>query len=160
MATKQELISGVQMVIQEAHRLSRDVSDAQWAEVVDIDGWKNQQVLAHIAGVGGIMVPLGQQLLGGQMAPISMQMVDSFNAGMVSERAGKTPKELAAEVETSYAGIIKFLESAPDESLKQIVSVGGYKDIPFSDVLVRMVVLHGLAHIYSVYSGIFSRSMS
>jgi hypothetical protein len=38
------------------------------------------------------------------------------------------------------------------------VTAGGYKDIPLSDILNRMVILHGLAHIYSVYSGIFTRS--
>lgn len=47
------------------------------------------------------------------------------------------------------------MKSAGDDTLEKRVTVAGYKDVPFGDVLVRMTILHGLAHLYSVYSAVF-----
>ena len=80
--------------------------------------------------------------------------INQLNAAWVGARAGKSTAELADEVATSYAGVIEWLKTAPDDLLAKRINAMGYKDVPLSDILVRMVVLHGLAHIYSVYSGI------
>ncbi len=78
-----------------------------------------------------------------------------MNAGIVAARAGKSPAELADEVATAYAAIIEFVRSSPDELLVQRGTAGGHKDVPLGDLMMRMVILHGLAHIYSVYSSVF-----
>src|SRR4029079_12832916 len=58
MATKQEIIGGLETLIRESRRLSTDLTDAQWQRVVDLDGWKSSEVLAHRSGIGGMVVPL------------------------------------------------------------------------------------------------------
>jgi hypothetical protein len=84
-----------------------------------------------------------------------MSTIDTMNAGLVGARAGKTSAELADEVEQAYGSVIEWVRNAGGDVLEKRVSAGGHKDIPLSDVLVRMTILHGLAHLYSVYSAVF-----
>jgi len=157
MATKDELIRGLELLITEANRIADSLTEEQWARTVDLDGWKNVEVLAHLAGVGGMVVPivgaLGSQAPGGDL--VGNLDIDQINAGMVQARAGKGARELAEEITKNYNGIIDFIRQAPDDLLQKRANAGGYRDLPVGDILVRMVVLHGLGHIYSVYSSLF-----
>ena len=58
MASREEVIGGLEFLIQESKRLGAQLSEADWGQVVDMDGWKNKQVLAHIAGISSIVVPM------------------------------------------------------------------------------------------------------
>ena len=156
MATKEELTKGLELLIQEGHRLANDLSDAQWEHVVDLDGWKSREVLAHIAGTGGLVVPMVGGLANTPAGADALATVDidQLNAGIVASKAGKSAGELAAELETAYRGVIDFVKNAPEETLSKRATVRGYHEIPVSDLVMRMVVLHGLGHIYSVYSSL------
>jgi hypothetical protein len=161
MATKEELTRGIEQLIQESRRLANDVRAEDWEQVVDLDGWKSQEVLAHIAGTGGLIQPLVGGVVSAEPGTNAFANIniDQINAGVVAARAGKTPQELADEVETAYRGAIGFINGMEDDVLAKKVTVAGYVDVPLSDIMVRMVVLHGLAHIYSVYSSIMNRGM-
>jgi len=115
-------------------------------------------VLAHIAGIGGIVVPMMGGIAGAPAGTDTFAAIDidQINAGVVAARAGKTAKELADELETAYRGVIEFVKTAPDDVLAKRVTVAGYKDVPISDIAIRMVVMHGMAHIYSVYSSVMN----
>lgn len=156
MATKEELTKGLELLIQEGHRLANDLSEAQWEHVVDLDGWKSKEVLAHVAGIGSLVVPMVGGLATAAPGADAMASVDidQMNAGIVASKAGKSAKELAAELETSYRGVIDWLKTVPDDTLAKRATVRGYKDVPVSDLVNRMVILHGVGHIYSVYSSI------
>lgn len=159
MATKEEIVRGIELLIQEGRRVSRDLSTEQWQSVVDLDGWKNQEVLAHVAGVGPLVAPMSTAFSSAPAGSNAMAAVDidELNAGIVKARAGKSAAELADEIEAAYQQVIVFVRGAPDGLLSRRVTVGGYRDAPLSDILMRMVVLHGLAHVYSVYASIFNR---
>jgi hypothetical protein len=159
MATREEAIQGVQFLIQEGRRVAADLTEADWARAVDFDGWKNKEVLAHVAGVGAIVIPMVNGVAG---APAGVDAgaavdIDALNAGIVAQRAGKSAAELADEVATSYSGVVEFLKTAPDDLLNKPVTFRGYKDVPVSDVIMRMVVLHGLGHIYAAYSAVMDQ---
>jgi MFS superfamily sulfate permease-like transporter len=156
MATKQEIISGIEFLIQESKRMTASLTPDQWAKVVDLDGWKNQEVLAHISSIGTVVVPMASGFANAAAGADALAgaNIDAMNAAFVSARAGKTAAELTDEVATSYAGVIEWLRNAPDDLLAKRTTAMGYKDVPVSDLLMRMVVMHGIAHIYSVYSGI------
>lgn len=158
MATREEVVNGLSMLVQEGRRVANDLTDAQWDLVVDIDGWKATEVLAHIAGVGGMVVPMFGGIAGAPSGTDAFAAVniDQINAGIVAARAGKTAQELANELETAYRGVIEFVKNAPDDVLAKRVTVMGYEDVPVSDIAIRMVVMHGLAHIYSVYSSVMN----
>lgn len=157
MATKDELIKGLEVLIQEARRIAADLSEQQWEHVVDPDGWRNKEVLAHVAGIGAIVVPLVAALAS---APAERDIttgndLDAMNAGIVIARSGKSAAELAGEVARNYSAIIEYVRTAPDETLQKHATMGGHKDMPISDLLMRAIVLHGIGHIYSVYSSIY-----
>lgn len=157
MATRDELITGVEMLIREGRRLATDLGPQQWEQVVDLDGWKNKEVLAHVASVGTLVPQMAGGLANAEPGTDAMAAIDinQLNAAMVGQRAGKSATELADELETAYKGVIKFVHDAPDDLLTKRATAGGHKDIPMSDILNRMVVLHGLGHVYSVYGSVF-----
>jgi hypothetical protein len=78
--------------------------------------------------------------------------INALNAQLVGARAGKPVQELVDEIESAYKAVIEFVKSQPDDVLAQKRTFGGYVDVPSSDLLQRMVVLHGVAHIYSAYA--------
>jgi hypothetical protein len=157
-ATKAEIIKGLELLIQEGHRIANDLADAKWDLVVDLDGWKGKEVLAHVAGIGAVVAPMVSGMLNAPAGADALGGVDidQMNAGIVASKAGKTAKELAGELDAAYTGVIEFIKNAPDDLLAKRVTASGHKDIPISDIAVRMIVMHGLAHIYSVYSAVMN----
>jgi hypothetical protein len=158
MATKEEIIGGIQLLIQEAQRVAASLTPDDWARAQDMDGWKNNEVLAHVASVGGMIAPM----MGGMAnAPDGANAgagidIDALNAAMVGQRKEKSIADLAAEVKTSYSGAIEHIRGVSEDALDKPVSFKGYVNVPLSDVLMRMVVLHGLAHIYGAYAAVFN----
>jgi hypothetical protein len=154
LATKQELVDGIQFLIQEGKRIGASLDENGWAKVQDHDGWKNTQVLAHVASIGTIVPMFAQNIL--NAAPGSDGGagvdIDALNAQLVGARAEKSVQELVDEIESSYKGVIEFVKNQPDDALTRKVTFRGYVDVPVSDIMQRMVVLHGLSHIYSAYA--------
>ena len=154
MATKQELTNGLQFLIDEGKRIGSQLDEAGWAKVQDNDGWKNKEVLAHVAAIGAIVPVFAQNLANAAPGADGQAGVDinALNAQLVGARAGKSVQELVDEIESAYKVVIEFIKSQPDDLLDQKRTFGGYVDVPLSDLMQRMVVLHGLAHIYSAYA--------
>ncbi len=157
MATRAELITGLEYLIQEARRIAASLRPEEWQVAVDQDGWRATEVLAHVAGVGTIIVPFVTAMMSApaRTDAVAGTNIDQLNAGLVAARAGKTPAELAEEVAMAYAGVAEWVREAPDDLLQKHVTAGGHRDIPLSDMLIRMTILHGLGHIYSAYSAVF-----
>ena len=156
MATREELIRGIEMLIQEGRRIGGAFSSDDWSKAKDFDGWKNTEVLAHVAAIGSLVAPM---VTGMANAPAGTDAgatvnIDQLNATLVAARADKTAAELVEELEKNYAGVIDFVKNAPDDLLARKATFGGYVDVEVSELLVRMVILHGLAHIYSAYSAV------
>jgi hypothetical protein len=158
MATKQEIIDGIELLIREARRIGETMPADGWAQVQDHDGWKNTEVLAHVASISSIVAPFVTNMAnaGAEANTGAGVDIDALNAGLVGARAQKSVPELVAEIETGYRGVIDWLNQQPDELLQQKRSFAGYHDVPLSDLAIRMVVLHGLSHIYSAYAAVFN----
>jgi hypothetical protein len=157
MATKDEIIHGVELLIQEGRRVANALTPDDWARAQDMDGWKNNEVLAHVASVGGLVAPMVQGMANapeGTNAGATVD-IDALNAAMVGQRKDKSVNELADEIADSYAKVIEFVRTAPDDLLTKKATFRGYENVPVSDLMMRMVVLHGLAHIYGAYSAVF-----
>jgi hypothetical protein len=115
-------------------------------------------VLAHVAGIGGIVVPFATAMSNAPAgADVGAAMnIDEINAGIVAARVGKTPAELAEEVATAYGGVIEWVRVVGDDLLEKRATMSGYKDVPVSDLLLRMTIMHGLGHIYAAYSAVMA----
>jgi hypothetical protein len=159
MATKEEIIGGIELLIQEGKRVAAALTPEDWARTQDMDGWKNNEVLAHVASVGGLVGPMVQGMTNaaeGANAGAGID-IDALNAAMVGQRKDKSIDDLATEISTAYTQVIEFIRNTPDETLAKKASFRGYVDVPVSDLMMRMVVLHGLAHIYGAYSAVFDQ---
>lgn len=158
MTTKQELVNGLEFLIQEGKRAGASLDDAAWAKVQDGDGWKSKEVLAHVAGIGTIVAPFVQNMANAAPGADGGPGIDidALNASLVSARAAKSVPELVDELAQNYGGVIDFVKGQPDDFWQQKRSIGGYKDVPVADLVHRMVVLHGLSHIYSAYSAVMA----
>ena len=156
MTTKQEVIDGIEFLITEGKRLGDMMPAEGWAKVQDNDGWKNTEVLAHIAAISSIVVPFVTNMANaGSDANAGAGLdIDALNAGLVGARAQKSVDELVAEIETGYRGVIDWAKQQPDDFFAQKRSFAGYQDVPLGDLAMRMVVLHGLSHIYSAYTAV------
>ena len=84
MTTKQELIGGIEFLIQEGRRIGASLDDAGWAKVQDSDGWKNKEVLAHVAAIGTIVAPFVQNFGAASQGTDTGTGVDinAMNAGL------------------------------------------------------------------------------
>ena len=154
MATKQELVGGLEFLIQEGKRIGAGLDDAGWAKVQDGDGWKNKEVLAHVGAIGTIVVPFITNIANAAPAAdgAAGMDIDALNAQLVGARVGKSVQELVDEIDAAYTGVIGWVKGQPDDFFQQKRTMAGYVDVPISDLMQRMVVLHGLSHIYSAYS--------
>jgi mycothiol maleylpyruvate isomerase-like protein len=153
-ASKQELIGGLEFLIQEGKRIGGAFDDAAWAKVQDGDGWKNKQVLAHVAGIGTVVVPFVQNMASADATADAGAGLDinALNAGLVGARADKSVPELVDELAANYRGVIDFVKGQTDDFWTQKRNFGGYTEVPVSDLLMRLVVLHGIGHIDSAYA--------
>ena len=157
MATKQEIVNGLEFLIAEARRIATVLREDEWQRARDSDGWRNKQVLAHVAGVGGIVGPFLQQMGSAEPSADAGAGLDinALNAALVAAREGKTAQELADEIETSYRGLIDFVQKSEDTFWQQPRTILGYTEVPMGDIFMRMVVLHGVSHIYEAYAAVF-----
>jgi hypothetical protein len=158
MATKKDITNGLEFLIQESRRIGATMPDEGWAQVQDHDGWKNTEVLAHVASISSIVAPFVTNMVNaGSDANTGAGVdIDTLNAGLVGARSQKSVEELVAEIETGYRGVIDWANQQTDDFFAQKRSFAGYHDVTIGDLAIRMVVLHGLSHIYSAYAAVFN----
>ncbi len=154
MASKQELVSGLEFLIREGRRIGGALDEPAWAKVQDGDGWKNKEVLAHVGGIASVVVPFMENVAKADAGADSAAGLDinALNAGLVAARADKSVPELVEELAANYRGVIAFVESQSDDFWTQKRTFRSYTDVPLSDLVMRVVVLHGLGHIDSAYA--------
>lgn len=156
--TGTDLVRGLKFLIQEAQRLGENLGDEHWDKTESMDGWKNRQVLAHLAGIGTIVVPFAQGIIAAEPSANSGAGVDidALNAGIVAARADKSVADLVAEVASAYNGVIDWITAQPEDLWEQRRTFSGYRDVSMGDIFMRLIVLHGLGHIYASYSTVMN----
>jgi hypothetical protein len=154
MATRDEVAGSLQVLINEARRIGARFTDDEWAAEGDEAGWTRKQVLAHIAGVGSMVVPFASSLANaGQGANLGENFnIDAINAQIVAQRADKSVAELVAEIESAYGAVIDYVGGAPDSLLETPVEFADFRGITLAEIVNQMVALHGIAHIYHAAS--------
>lgn len=156
MASKQELIDGVEFLIREARRIGDrfDADGAEWSMPGDDGGWNARQVFCHVAGIGTI-TPQFIEGLGkapaGTDAGASVD-IDTVNAGLVQQRDGATGRQAVDELADAYGKVIEWVKATPESTFEQRATLGGYKNMTLSDIMMQAIVMHGIQHIYRAAS--------
>jgi hypothetical protein len=148
MATKEEIIAGLEMTVAQAKRATALFAEGEW-ESKRACGWTPKEVYSHIASIAAMVPGLAQSLLSGpedKDASEGMDM-DEINAQAVAATASMTPEQVMDVFEGNYRKLIDFVKSLPDDQLSAKRRL--FSDaIPASDILANGVMLHGLHHVY------------
>jgi len=152
MATKEEIIAGLELTVSQAKRTTGLWAEGEW-EWKRATGWTPKQTYSHLAAVAGIVPQLGQGLAGApEGTDISQGMdINAMNEQAVGAMTSMTPQQVMETFETNYRKLIDYVRSVPDETLTTKRSFLS-EPIPVSDILANTVMLHGLHHVYEANS--------
>ncbi len=148
MATKQEIIQGLELTVSLARRTTAVFAEGEW-DWKRASGWTPKEVYSHLAAVAGMVPAFSQAMLA---APEDRDLIDGLdidqmNAQAVGSMAAMTPEQVMQAFETNYEKLIEFVKAVPDEQWsirRRFASETG----PVSDILGYAVMLHGLHHVY------------
>jgi hypothetical protein len=128
--------------------------DAGWGRVAHNDsaGWTARDVLTHVAGAEPSMMALITQARAeGRYIPRPDFDLDFWNRRQVEKRAGKSPSDLA-ELESSRAAMLKWLDDLPESRLDLPVRHPAYGDMTVEDVF-RVIGFHERLHADEIRAG-------
>ncbi len=152
MATKEELIAGLEMTMAQAKRTTSLFAAGEW-DWKRAAGWTPKEVYAHLAAVAGMVPAFAQALLNAPEDHDLLQGMDvnQMNAQAVGAMASMTPAQVMHTFETNYRNLIDFVRAAPDDQWNAKRRLAS-ELMPVSDILGSAVMLHGLHHVYEAAS--------
>jgi NAD(P)-dependent dehydrogenase (short-subunit alcohol dehydrogenase family) len=152
MATREEIIQGIEFMLAQARRTTGLFAGGEW-DWKRASGWTPKQVYAHLAAVAAIVPQLASGLSQASEDRDIAQGIDihAMNAAAVSALESMAPEQLMQTFESNYRNLIDFLKSAPDEQLEQRRRFLS-EAVPVSDILANAVMLHGIHHVYEAAS--------
>ena len=152
MATKQEIIEGLELTIAQARRTTALYAEGEW----DGNGppaWAPREVYSHLASVAAMIPGFSQAMIA---APEDRDLVDgldvnSMNAQAVGSMSSMTPEQVMQAFEANYRKLIDFVKSVPDDQLNARRRFAS-DPVPVSDIVGSNIMLHGLHHVYEAAS--------
>src|SRR5574341_1159508 len=152
MATKDEIIAGLELTISQGKRTTSLFAEGEW-DWKRATGWTPKETYSHLAAVAGVIPQLGAGLAG---APENMDIsktmdINAMNAQAVGSMNDMTPAQVMETFESNYRKLIDYVKTVPEETLYQKRSFLS-EPIPVSDILANVVMLHGLSHVYEANS--------
>jgi hypothetical protein len=152
MATKEEIIAGLELTISQAKRTTSLFAEGEheWKRAT---GWTPKEVYAHLAAVAAIVPQLGQGLAAAPEGTDIAQGMDinAMNAQAVGGMESMEFPQVMQAFETNYRKLIDYVKELPDHQMDQKRRFFS-ESIPVSDILANTVVLHGLHHVYEANS--------
>ena len=151
MATKQELIAGLEMTVAQAKRTTSFFAPGEW-DWKRAGGWTPKEHYSHLATVSGMIPAMSAGIMN---APEDREMtegmnIDQMNAQAVGAMAAMTPEQIMQAFEANYAKLIDFVKSMPDDQLN--AKRRFFSDpIPVSDILSNVTVVHAIHHVYEAF---------
>jgi len=148
MATREEIIDGLEFTIAQAKRTTALFADGEW-DSPRSSGWTPKQVYSHLAAIAGIVPGFAQ----GMMAAAEDQDlatgidINTMNDQAVAGMSSMTPEQIMQALEKNYEELIGFVRSVTDDTLnskRRFLS----ESIPVSDIIASAIMLHGLHHVY------------
>lgn len=152
MATREEIIEGLEMTVAQARRTSAFIAEDEWDTKRPV-GWTPKEIYAHLAAVAAIVPQMSQGLAASpEAADLAAGMdINAMNDQAVKAMASLPREQVMAAFEANYARLIEFVRALPDDQLQMKRSfLSG--PIPVSDILASNIMLHGLHHVYEAYS--------
>ena len=152
MATKQEIIEGLELTITQAKRTTALFAEGEW-DWKRASGWTPREVYSHLAAVAAMIPGFSQAMIA---APEDRDLIDGLNVNQMNAQAvgsmsPMTPEQVMQAFEANYRKLIDFVKTAPDDQLNARRRFAS-DPVPVSDIVGTSVMLHGLHHVYEAAS--------
>lgn len=149
MATKEELLNGLQFVPAQAKRVA-GILDGQgdW-ESKRSQGWTPKEMFTHVAVTAGMIPAMGPGMIA---APENAELtagldIASMNAAAVGSMAAMDTNQIVETLQGNYSKLTDWVKGLSDEQL-----AGKHTFLSMSlsaaDLLMTLTVLHSTHHIY------------
>jgi hypothetical protein len=148
MATREEIIDGLEFTIAQAKRTTALFGEGEWDQKRSA-GWTPKELYAHLAATAGIVPGFAQGMLS---APEDRDLAEGIDINQMNDTAvagmsSMTPEQVMQAFETNYGTLIDWVKSVPDKTLNQKRRFLS-DSIPVSDILASSIMLHGIHHVY------------
>jgi len=152
MATKQEIIEGLELTVTQAKRSTALFAEGEW-DWKRAGGWTPKELYSHLAAVAGMIPGFSQAMLAASEDQDLLQGmdIDQMNAQAVGSMTSMTTEQIMQAFEANYRKLIDFVKSVPDDQLNAKRRLAS-EAVPVSDILGNAVMLHGLHHVYEAAS--------
>ena len=153
MTTREDLMDGLKMIMREGQRITSTFEAEDWKKQVHDDeggGWNRKQVYGHVTAIGEIAPSLAPNLVSvpeGGNAGAGID-INALNAQLVAAKEALSEGELMDAFAAAYENLIEFVKELPQEQLDAQTTFGAISG-SVAEVVDSLIVLHGLAHIYS-----------
>ena len=149
MATKEDIVSGIQQVVVEARRVAGILDARSDWDNKRTQGWTPKEMFCHLASVAGMFPMMGPALLGaGEDADMTQSNdVSQLNAASIAALEKLTPAQLVGALETNYAKTIDWVKALGDDQMTAKMTFAQLK-APAGDILENIAVLHASHHLY------------
>jgi hypothetical protein len=149
MASKQEIVSGIQTVVAESKRVAAILDQRSDWETKRDQGWTPREMFSHLAAVAGMFPMMGPALLN---APADSDMTQSsdigqLNAASIASLSGLSTAQLVQEIATNYGKTIEWLNALTDEQMARPMTFAKLT-VPAGDIVQNIAVLHANHHLY------------
>ncbi len=103
MATKEEIIAGLELTISQAKRTTSQFAEGEW-DWKRTGGWTPKEVYSHLAAVAGIVPQMGQGLAAAPEGTDIDQGIDinAMNAQSVGAMSAMAFPQVMETLETNY----------------------------------------------------------
>ena len=148
MATREEIIAGLELTVAQGKRTTSLFAEEEW-DSKRASGWTPKEMYSHLASSAAVVPALAHGLAN---APEDRDLAEGtdfhqLNAQSVATMESLAPEQVMTAFEENYRRLIDFIRSMPNEQLnakRRFIS----DTMPVSDILANCIMLHGLHHVY------------
>jgi hypothetical protein len=148
MASKQEMIEGMEFVRAQAKRTASLIDPGDW-DLNRPQGWTPKEMFAHVAVTAGIIPAMGAGMLA---APEGVELAAGMDIGALNEQGVSSLRAVPVDqvlqtLDTNYGKLIEWTNTLSDEQLagrKTFLTM----TMPGSDLVMTLTVMHSVHHIY------------
>ncbi|MEO8457140.1 MAG: hypothetical protein ABI559_04945 [Chloroflexota bacterium] len=149
MATREELMGGLQFVPAQAKRVAVIIDGQNDWEEKRTQGWSAKEMFTHVAVTAGMIPAMGAGMIA---APPEAELtagldIASVNAAGVGSMAAMDTKQIVETLAGNYVKVSDWVKGLSDEQLAGKHTFLGMS-LSASDLLMTLLVLHSVHHVY------------
>jgi len=149
MATREELLGGLQFVPAQAKRVAGILDGQNDWDSKRSQGWTPKEMFTHVAVVAGMIPAMGPAMLA---APADADVVGGMDIASVNDQGVKSmaamdTKQIVNTLQANYGKLADFVKGLSDAQLESKHTFLGMP-ITASDLLMTLTVMHSVHHLY------------